>query len=88
MPTYLVEAYGANHGDAFADSRERALRAAKFGRGVRYVRTTFLPQEETLFHVFEASSPDTLRRAAHRAALAYERIVQAVEESAAEGGDA
>jgi hypothetical protein len=69
MPTYLVEAYGVNREDAFADARERALRAAEIGGDVRYLRTTFLPAEETLLHVFEATSPETLRRAARLAAL-------------------
>lgn len=87
VPTYLVETYGANHGDAFADARRRALRAGTLGSDVRYVRTTFLPAEETLLHVFEAPSPEALRSAAKQAALTYERIVEAVEEAAADGGD-
>jgi hypothetical protein len=46
---------------------------------VRYLHTTFLPGEQTLLHVFEAASPDVLHRAAGRAELSYERIVEAVE---------
>jgi Protein of unknown function (DUF4242) len=87
VPTYLVETYGANHGEAFADARERAVRAGALGRSVRYVRTTFLPSDEVLLHVFEAPSPEALRSAAKRAALTYERIVEAVEAAAADGGD-
>ena len=79
MQTYLVEAYGANSDAAFADARRRAVRAAELGAGVRYVRTTFLPEEETLLHVFEVRSAAELRRAVEEAALAYERIVEAVE---------
>jgi len=79
MPTYLVEAYGANHDDALADARERALRAAELAGGVRFVRTTFLPADETILHVFEAPSAEALRDAVKRAALTYERIVEAVE---------
>jgi hypothetical protein len=81
MPTFLVEAYGAN-GDAFAASRERALLAARADVGVTYVRTTFLPEEETLLHVFEATSVDALRRAVGVAALAHARIVEARESAA------
>jgi hypothetical protein len=81
MPTFLLESYGANYGDAFANARERALLAAELGRDVRYLRTTFLPREETLLHVFEATSPEALRRAARLAALTFERIVEAVEGS-------
>ena len=79
MPTYLVESYGPNNGDAPADARERAARAAELGAGVRYVRTTFLPGDETVLHVFEAASAEDLRRAAVLAALQHERIVEAVE---------
>ena len=81
MPTFLVEAYGANRGDAFADAREHALRTARLANGVRYLRTTFLPGEETLLHVFEATSMDALRRAIVVGALAHDRIVEAVEGS-------
>jgi hypothetical protein len=83
MPTYLVEAYGASRNDAFADAREHAVRTARLARDVRYLRTTFLPGEETLLHVFEATSMDALRRAIAVGALAHDRIVEAVE-----GGEA
>lgn len=77
MQSYLVESYAANSG--VEDQRERAQRAAEVGTGVRYVRTTFLPGDETLLHVFEAESPEAVREAVHVAALPYERIVEAVE---------
>ena len=79
MPSYLVESYGA--GSVVKDQRRRARLAAELGTGVRYVRTTFLPGDETLLHLFEATSPDALRQAARDAALPYERIVEAVEGS-------
>jgi hypothetical protein len=78
---YLVESYGAHRGDAFAEARDRALRAAQLGIDVRYVRTTFLPEEETFLHVFEAPSVEALSHAGRLAALVYERIVEAVEGS-------
>ena len=77
MQSYLVESYTANSGAE--DQRERAQLAAKVGTGVRYVRTTFLPGDETLLHVFEAESPEAVREAVRVAALPYERIVEAVE---------
>jgi hypothetical protein len=46
---------------------------------VRYVRTTFLPEDETLLHIFEAPSVEALRNAGRLVALAYERIVEALE---------
>lgn len=77
MRSYVVESYGA--GSVVQDQRDRARLAAELGRGVRYVRTTFLPGDETLFHLFEATSSDALQEAARDAALPYERIVEAVE---------
>jgi len=79
MPTYLVEAYAANRGDTFPAAREHALRAAALSPDVRFVRTTFVPQDELALHIFQAPSPRAFRRAAAEAALAYERIVEAVE---------
>jgi hypothetical protein len=79
VPTYLVEAYAANRSGAVAEARERATHAAQLGVDVRYLRTTFVPQDETLLHVFEAMSADSLRRAVELAALAHDRIVEALE---------
>jgi hypothetical protein len=78
MQSYLVESYAANSG--VEDQRDRAQLAAEVGTGVRYVRTTFLPGDETLLHVFEAESAEAVREAVRVAALPYERIVEAVEE--------
>ena len=80
MPSYLVESYLANSAAELADARTRARRAAELDDGVRYVRTTYLPEDELVLHVFQASSDDVLRRAAALAALPYERISPAVED--------
>ena len=80
MPSYVIESYAAR--SAVETQRERAQLVAVVGSGVRYVRTTFLPDDETVLHLFEAASSDALRKAASNAALAYERIVEAVEDSA------
>jgi hypothetical protein len=79
MPNYLVEAYAADSLAAVEEARECARRVAKLGRGVRYLRTTFLPGDETLLHLFEAPSAEALDRAGRLAALRFERIVEAVE---------
>jgi hypothetical protein len=79
MPSYVVESYLANTPAAVADARKRARSLADDVNGVRYVRTTFLPGDETILHVFEAPSLLALRRAAQLAELAHERIVEAVE---------
>lgn len=80
MQSYLVESYAAGAG--VDDQRRRARQAADVGIGVRYIRTMFLPGDETLLHVFDAASPEALREAVRVAALPYERIVEAVEGSA------
>jgi Protein of unknown function (DUF4242) len=77
MPSYVLESYAA--GSVVEDHRDRARRAADPGTGVRYVRTTFLPDDETVLHVFEAASPEALQEAARRAGLPYDRIVEAVD---------
>lgn len=82
MPSYLVESYLADSPDAVEEERERARSLTDEGAGVRYVRTTFLPGDETILHVFEAPTLAVLRRAAALAQLAHERIVEAVEGSA------
>jgi hypothetical protein len=80
MRSYVVESYGA--GSVVQDQRDRARLAAELGTGVRYVRTTFLPGDEVLLHMFEATSPDALRDAVRVAELRYERIIEADEETA------
>jgi hypothetical protein len=81
VPSYLVESYVASSG-AVDEVRERARRTAELGAGIRYVRTTFLPDDETVLHLFEAPSAAVLDEAGRRAALPFERIVEAVEGSA------
>jgi hypothetical protein len=78
VPSYLVESYAAST-SAVDDARVRARRAAELVESVRYVRTTFLPGDETILHLFEAPSASVLGEAGRRAALPFERIVEAVE---------
>ena len=81
MPSYLVEAYAASGELALTEARARACRAAELGAGIRYVRTTFLPEDEVVLHLFEAPSMEALDLAGQRAALPFERIVEAVDAS-------
>jgi Nickel responsive protein SCO4226-like len=81
MPNYLVESYLADTCDAVNLARERARSVAAEGTSIRYVRTTFIPGDETILHLFEAPSLAALRRAARRSALPCDRIVEAVEDS-------
>jgi Nickel responsive protein SCO4226-like len=79
MPSYVVESYAADSQTVFDEARAQARRVEELGEGVRYVRTTFLPDDQTMLHVFEAPSAEELDRAGRLAALPYERIVVAVE---------
>ena len=78
---YLVEAYVPPASATLLDAQERARRTGALGSGVRYVRTTFLPGDETILHMFEAPSAEALGEAGRLAELPFERIVEAVESS-------
>jgi hypothetical protein len=82
VPSYLVESYVADSPTALEDARAQARRTAELGAAVRYVRTTFLPGDETILHLFEAPSAAALERASRLAALPYERVVEAVDDTA------
>lgn len=79
MPSYLVESYGSESEARLADARARARLAAELGAGIRYVRTTYLPTDETLLHFFEAPSAAELDAAGRLARLRFERIVETIE---------
>lgn len=84
MPSYLVEAYvpRSRAQDALTVGR-RALAVAgqlsREGMDVRYVRTTFVPGDETCFHFFEAASEEAVREVCRRAGIGSARIMPTVE---------
>ena len=80
VPRYLVESYVAPSPAAAADARQRAQRTAEAGLGVEYVRTTFVPGDETVLHLFDAPSQETLDEAGRRAGLEFDRIVEVVDD--------
>lgn len=86
MPVYVVESYLPRSKAALKQSADRAMRAAAAltaeGVAVRFVRATYLPDEETCFHLFEGPSAGAVGRAAERAALRGVRVVQVVEQTA------
>ena len=83
MPTYIVESYGA--AASVGEQRARAEEAARLGPGISYIRTTIVPADQTLLHLFEATSSDTLRAAVAVASLDCDRIVEVVEADAGQG---
>jgi len=83
---YLVEVYvprsrGREASAAAARARSAAEALSREGSEIRYVRTTFLPADETCFHLFEACSAEVVEAAVLRAKLGRARVVAAVEDS-------
>jgi hypothetical protein len=86
MPSYLVEVYmprSRPHEAHATAGRARAAAAelSREGVPVRYVRTTFLPDDETCLHLFEAESAEVVEAASSRAELGRGRIIPAIEAS-------
>lgn len=84
MPTYFVEQYlprsrlgelGLEASRAEAAAQELAADGVR----VRYLRTTFLPDDETCFHLVEATGPDDVGELCRRAGLANARVTRAVD---------
>ena len=82
MPRFLVESYVAVSPGAFGGACEHARRIAEKTPDLRYVDTTYLPGDEIVMHLFDAPSVEALEEAARRTGLQFERIVQAVNDSA------
>ena len=75
---YLVEAYASRtSGVEVKAAAERASAAAKAIGSVRYLRSIFLRQEETCFHLFEADAIGTVADLVDRAGIDSDRIVEA-----------
>jgi hypothetical protein len=86
VKSYLVEVYMPRSRAYEARATGRRARAAAEalaheGVLIRYVRSTYLPDDETCFHFFEAASTDVVEEAGRRAGLGQARVVSAVETS-------
>jgi len=83
MPNYCLELYlphaSASRIEEAAAHAERAAGASAGGGRVRYLRTTYLADDETCLHFFEAASVEHVVDAARRAGLATERITRSVD---------
>ena len=84
MAMYLVEAYvprahAAEARAAGSRAREAAAELSREHVSIRYVRTMFLPEDETCFHLFEASSAEVVAEAGKRAGIRPARIVSAID---------
>lgn len=86
MAEFLLEFYVSRpDSGVVAHGAERARIAAKQlardGTPIRFVRSIFVPEDETCFYLYEAETVEAVREAARRAALPLERIVEAISES-------
>ena len=82
MAEFLLEVYAARTDSRGVDAAARRARAAadalaSEGPEVRYVRTIFVPEDETCFYVYEADSAGTVHEVARRAGLSVDRVVEA-----------
>lgn len=89
MSEFVVELYIAEaDAGAVEEGAEHARLAAeqltREGTPVRYLRSLFVPEDETCFYLYDAASADAVRDAAQRAALRFERITSAVTGSTGE----
>jgi Protein of unknown function (DUF4242) len=87
MAEFLVELY-VSRADATAVEHvaQRARRVAAAlsaeGRPVRLVRAIFVPEDETCFLLVEAETAETVREAAIRAAVPFERVLATAAQAA------
>ena len=83
MAEFVAELYVARTDSAAAGrsaelARRVAEEMAREGTAVVYVRSLFMPEDETCFLIYEAASADAVFEALGRASLPVERIVASV----------
>jgi hypothetical protein len=81
MRTYLVEQYlpgiaAAQLEDANARLAAAAKELAAHGVQVRYLGSTFVPEDESCFCTFESGDANDVRRACEQAGVAFARILE------------
>ena len=62
-----------------ARARRAAAELSSEGTVVRHVRSFFLSDDETCFHLFEGASADAVTELTARARIPFDRIVKVVE---------
>ena len=92
MAEFLAELYVSRSDAGSVEHRsEQARRAAadltSEGTPVRYLRSIFVPDDETCFYLYEAERVEDVEEAARRASLSFERIAEAAASRALEEPD-
>ncbi len=83
MRTFLLEFSVSRTAEARKlgeHARQVAEELSRHGTPVRYLRSIFVPQDETCFHLYEATSIESVRQIAERASLSCVHICEAVSE--------
>ena len=83
MPDYCLEIYLAAGSPAALEEAAGSAQAAAEsfgarGRSVRYLRSTYLPEDETCLHFFAAASSEDVAEAARHAGLTGDRITRSI----------
>ncbi len=81
MPEFLVELYSArNDRGTLERSAQRAQQVAELlrsdGTQIKYLRSIFVPEDETCFLLYEAATAETVFAAATQAQLTFERVIE------------
>jgi hypothetical protein len=84
VPDYCLELYLAGGSRAALEEAAGRARAAAEsfgarGRSVRYLRSTYLPEDETCLHFFAAASGEDVAAAAGQAGLTGDRITHSID---------
>jgi len=85
MAEFLLEVYtpaSGPDGGAGGDARVRAAaeQLTREGTAVRYLRSIYVPEDETCFYLYEAATPEAVWAAARRAALRPDHVAEAITE--------
>ncbi|TFY97520.1 DUF4242 domain-containing protein [Ramlibacter rhizophilus] len=84
MQTYLVErSLPGISMDQLSAAQQRAIQTAgemsAQGTPVRYVRSTFVPDSGQCMCLFEGSSAEDVKRLNEKAAIPFDRVVEAMD---------
>ena len=88
MTTFILESYvPASEARLFSHAEMRRIaRALARTEEVRHLRSIFVPQDETCFHLLAGPSAHAVSEAAQEASLRFERVVEAVQVEVEEVG--
>ncbi len=83
MPEFLIEVYVSRRDPVAVERGEERARIAaeelaREGTPVRFLRSIFIPEDETCFYLCEAGSVHAATELAARADLSLDRVVESV----------